>query len=233
MIILVGVAHIIDVAKPLDVLISHYSPGAVGIELDPGRYRALLDKEVKRNVPLPYRLLALMQRRMADQFDGEVGAEMLAAVDSAQRNGAQVVFVDTDAARLFDSLLRQMSFKERVLMFFSSFAGLFMSRKKVEKELQEFQENEGQYMDVLAKSYPTVKRVLIDERNEHMSKAILRAEGEHGSVLAVIGDGHVEGIRKLIAREDLVHYRLKDLQNLKLKAPTSTSEASFTFVAQA
>lgn len=233
MIILVGVAHILDVAKPLDVLVSHYSPGAVGIELDPGRYQALLDKGSKRHVPLPYRLLALMQSRMAEQFGGEVGAEMLAAIESAKRNGARVVFVDMDAARLFDSMLRQMTFKEKVLMFFSSFAGLFMSRRKVERELEQFQENEEKYMDALSQSYPTIKRVLIDERNEFMSKAILQAEGEHGSVLAVIGDGHVEGLRKLIGREDLVHYRLKDLKDLKLKTPASTSEASFTFVAQA
>ncbi|HNU36015.1 MAG TPA: TraB/GumN family protein, partial [Methanomassiliicoccales archaeon] len=122
-----------------------------------------------------------------------------------------------------------MPLKERVAMVLSSFGGLFMTRKRVEKELNEFQENEERYMEVLGKSYPTVKRVLIDERNEHMARNILRAEGLYGSVLAVVGDGHVEGIRRIISREDLVAYRLKDLRDLRLEGPVNNAEASFSF----
>jgi len=229
MIVLVGVAHVIDVAQPIGSLVQHYAPGAVGIELDPGRYRALQEGAPRGKVPLPYRLLAVMQRRLADQFGGEVGAEMLAAADAAKARGAQVLFIDMDAGRLFSSLVRQMPFKERVAMVLSSLGGLFMTRRRVEKELQEFQENEERYMETLGKSFPTVKRVLIDERNEHMARNILRAEGMYGSVLAVVGDGHVEGIRRLIAREDLVAYRLKDLRDLVLEEPANNAEASFSF----
>lgn len=229
MIVLVGVAHVIDVSQQIGQLVSYYLPGAVGVELDPSRYQALRDGERPSNVPLAYRLLSLMQRRLAEQFGGEVGAEMLAAVEAARANNAQVVFVDKDAGRMFGSLLQRMTLKERVLMVVSSVSGLFMSRKRVERELKEFQENEEAYMEVMAREYPTVKRVLIDERNEHMAQAILRAEGEHGSVLAVIGDGHVEGIRRILAREDLVSYRLKDLRDLQLPPKDSNSEVSFSF----
>lgn len=229
MIVLVGVAHVIDVAEPIGSLIEHYSPGSVGVELDPGRYRALQEGTPRGKVPLPYRLLAVMQRRLADQFGGEVGAEMLAAVDAAKARGSQVLFIDMEAGRLFNSLIKEMPLKERVTLVLSSFGGLFMTRKRVERELQEFQENEERYMDALAKSYPTVKRVLIDERNEHMARNILRAEGQYGSVLAVVGDGHVEGIRRILSREDLTAYRLKDLKDLRLERPVDTAEASFSF----
>jgi pheromone shutdown protein TraB len=229
MIVLVGVAHVIDVSKPIGSLVEHYAPGAVGIELDPGRYRALQEGAPRGKVPLPYRLLAVMQRRLADQFGGEVGAEMLAAVEAAKARGSQVLFIDMEAGRLFNSLIRQMPLKERVAMVLSSFGGLFMTRRRVEKELQEFQENEERYMEVLGRSYPTVKRVLIDERNEHMARNILKAEGLYGSVLAVVGDGHVEGIRRILSREDLVSYRLKDLKDLRLEPPVNNTEASFSF----
>lgn len=229
MIVLVGVAHVIDVAKPIDSLVQHYAPGAVGIELDPGRYRALQEGTPRGKVPIPYRLLAVMQRRLAEHFGGEVGAEMLAAVDAAKARGSQVLFIDMDAGRLFSSLLRQMSLKERVAMVLSSLGGLFMTRRRVERELQEFQDNEERYMETLGRSFPTVKRVLIDERNEHMARNILKAEGLYGSVLAVVGDGHVEGIRRIISREDLVAYRLKDLRDLVLEGPVNNAEASFSF----
>lgn len=229
MIVLVGVAHVIDVAKPIGALVEHYAPGAVGIELDPGRYRALQEGGQRGKVPSPYRLLAVMQRRLADQFGGEVGAEMLAAANAAKARGSQVLLIDMEAGRMFDSLIRQMPFKEKVAMVLSSFGGLFMTRRRVERELQEFQENEERYMEAMGSGFPTVKRVLIDERNEHMARNILKAEGLYGSVLAVIGDGHVEGIRKLISREDLVAYRLKDLRDLRLEPRFNSSEASFTF----
>lgn len=226
---LVGVAHVIDVSEQIASLIEHYRPGAVGVELDPGRYRALQEGSPRGRMSLPYRLLAAMQRRLAEQFGGEVGAEMLAAVEAAKARGSQVLFIDMEAGRMFDSLMRQMPFKEKVSMLLSSIGGLFMSRDRVERELKEFQENEERYMEVMAKAYPTVKRVLIDERNEHMARSILQAEGLHGSVLAVVGDGHVEGIRRILSREDLVAYRLKDLKDLRPDAFAGTAEVSFSF----
>jgi len=170
-----------------------------------------------------------MQRRLAEQFGGEVGAEMLAAVEAARRSGAQVLFLDMEAGKVFAAMLAQMPLKEKVLMALSTLPGLFMGRKRVEKELERFQEDEEAYLGSMAKNYPTVKRVLIDERNEHMAREILMAEGTHGSVLAVVGDGHVEGIRRLLARDDLIVYRLRDLKDLRLDAPVDTAEASFSF----
>ncbi|MDD1771364.1 MAG: TraB/GumN family protein [Methanomassiliicoccales archaeon] len=233
MIVLVGVAHVIDVSKQIEMLVEHHAPAAVGVELDPARYKAMVEKGPRGKVPIQYRLLAVTQRRLADQFGGEVGAEMLAAIESAKRHGARPIFVDMDAGRLFNSLLHQMTFKEKVLMFFSSFTGLFISRKRVEKELDQFQKNEGAYMEAMGQSYPTVKRVLIDERNQYMASALLKAQSTYGNVLAVIGDGHVEGIRKILAREDIVAYRLKDLSDLKLEPRTGNAEASFSFTVDA
>lgn len=231
MIVLVGVAHVIDVSAQIETLVHRHSPAAVGVELDPARYQAMLDKGSRRQVPLPYRLLAMMQRRLAEQFGGEVGAEMLAAVRAAERHGAQVVFIDLEAGRLFNSLLRQMTFREKVMMVLSSLTGLFVSRERVERELEEFQRNEEGYMGLMAENFPTVKRVLIDERNEHMAKAIRKAEDRFGSVLAVVGDGHVEGIRQLLAGKDLVAYRLRDLRDMVMEEGMRNDEASFSFVA--
>ena len=85
MIVLVGVAHVIDVSQQIGQLVSYYSPGAVGVELDPSRYQALRDGERPSNVPLAYRLLSLMQRRLAEQFGGEVGAVLSAGCLFASR----------------------------------------------------------------------------------------------------------------------------------------------------
>jgi pheromone shutdown protein TraB len=69
--------------------------------------------------------------------------------------------------------------------------------------------------DALAKEYPTVKRVLIDERNAHMAQRLgeLHAQGRE-RIVAVVGDGHVDGMRDLLAARGLAVecVRLRDLR---------------------
>ena len=73
MIVLVGVAHVIDVAKPIGSLVEHYSPGAVGIELDPGRYRALREGSPRGKVVLPYGWYDDTSGCELDLSDAEIG----------------------------------------------------------------------------------------------------------------------------------------------------------------
>jgi pheromone shutdown protein TraB len=42
------------------------------------------------------------------------------------------------------------------------------------------------------------------------------AEQKYGSVLAVIGDGHVEGIQFILNRPDVTVVRLKELREMKV-----------------
>jgi pheromone shutdown protein TraB len=132
---------------------------------------------------------------------------------------------------MFQKLWSEMSFRERVWLLLSGFTGLFTSRKRVEKEMEEYQKNEAAYMDAVGKSFPTIKRVLIDERNEKMAAAIVQAEMTYGSVLAVVGDGHVDGIRAILGRSDVEVIRLEQLQQMP-KAEQSaqcTSDVSFQY----
>ena len=78
-------------------------------------------------------------------------------------------------------------------------------------------------MENMRKRYPTLVRVLIDERNEHMSKEIARVCSEHERVVAVVGDAHVDGLLKLLPPDLKVRtVRLWELmdseQTMKLKS---------------
>lgn len=214
MITLVGVGHVFDIERQVRFVIRSASPRAVGVELDPARYQALKNPQGRSSAPLPYQLLAMTQRRMAKEFHSKVGQEMLVAVEEAQVSGAQVLFIDVEASVMFRQLWVKMPLKEKVLMFLSGMVGLVASKKQVQSELERFEENEEQYLELMAKEFPTMKKVLIDERNEVMAQRIVKAEGQFGSVLAVVGDGHVEGIIRLLARPDMKIVRLKDLRNM-------------------
>jgi pheromone shutdown protein TraB len=214
MIILVGVGHVFDIERQVRYVIRSASPRAVGVELDQARYQALKNPQGRSSAPLPYQLLAMTQRRMAKEFHSKVGQEMLVAVEEAQVTGAQVLFIDVEASVMFRQLWVKMPLKEKVLMFLSGIVGLVASKKQVESELKRFEDNEEEYLDLMATEFPTMKKVLIDDRNEVMAQRISKAEGQYGTILAVIGDGHVEGISRILARPDMKIVRLKDLRSM-------------------
>ncbi len=211
-IVIVGVGHVFDISAQVRGLIEAERPDVVCVELDPPRYRALVNPPKERtDVPLPYRLLSVFQKRLARSYGGEAGAEMLAAVDAARGIGAEVQMIDADATQLFGRLWKEMPPSEKVRLMLSAFTSLFLSRRTVERELDNFQENEDRYLGEMARQFPTMKRVLIDERNVIMARRIDAAASRVPSLVAVVGDGHVEGIVRLLGRDDMRVVRLKEL----------------------
>jgi pheromone shutdown protein TraB len=233
MIIILGVGHVFDIAGQVGRIIEQEHPDAVCVELDQARYHALLNPGGPTNARLTYRLLAKMQKRLAHQYGGEVGSEMLASTKAAQEMGAEVLLIDADANLMFRRLYGEMPAIEKVKLLLSAATSLFVSRKRMEKELDNFQENGDVYMEQMSEQFPTLKRILLDERNELMAKRIDIAASRYPVVLAVIGDGHVDGIVKLLDRDDVKVYRLKDIrgqgQPSAARQVSSNAEAQFHY----
>ena len=227
MITLVGVGHVFDIGPAIRGMIVGRRPAVVGVELDPARFAALRAPEAGRPAVSIPALLAYIQRRIAREYGTQVGAEMMAAAEAARDVGAHLAFLDLDSRAVLARLMRAMTWREKARFAVSILGGLFLRRSTVEKELQKFEENENAFLQELAKDFPSLKRVLIDERNSHMATAVRSLEAEHGSVVAVVGEGHVEGLRGLLADRSPEVVRLRDLRTMSSqKAPTSVSSAT-------
>ncbi len=226
MITLIGVGHVFAISEDVKKLILARRPDIVCLELDAARFNALMQKRAgvadKRAVPLQYRLLAYFQKRMAEQYGTEVGDEMLAGEEAAREIGSKLALIDMDAALVFSNLWRNMSFRERLTLFTGAFAGLFVSKKRVEQEIKKFETQEDQYIELLSQGFPTLKQVLIDDRNKFMADRIAGLRPEFGTIVAVVGDGHIPGLVKLLGESDLEVIRLKDIRN----PPTQDRNAS-------
>lgn len=221
MIVLVGVGHVFDISGQVHDVIVRHMPRAVCVELDVGRYSALTHKGTKRPAPVTYRLLGEFQKRMAKEFGGEVGDEMLSATRTAREIGADILLIDADASVLFSKLWRETPAREKISLMFSALTGFFISKARVERELEEFEKDEEAYLRVIEEHYPTLKRIIIDDRNKMMAERIGEAAKKYEDVLAVVGDGHVEGISRLLGGENVKVYRLRDLR----ARPPSDEEA--------
>ena len=228
MITIVGVGHVFAISDAVKRVIRERRPEVVCIELDPARFKALMDKRRSAKVPIQYRLLAYLQDRLADQFGTEVGDEMLAAVSAAQEVGARLALIDMDAATVFRRLWSRMSFKEKTKMLTSAFLSLFLTKERIEKEIEQYEGHEDEYMQELGRELPTLKTVLIDDRNEHMARALIDLSTKHSNIVAVVGDGHVPGLLQNLAKLEPEAVRLKDIRAM-VTQPASASEYSTSF----
>lgn len=212
MITLVGVGHVFQISEQVKDVVRTRHPEVVCLELDAGRYAALVNRNASRSIPLQYRLLAYFQKRMAEKFGTEVGDEMMAAADAAREIGASVALIDVDANRMFAELWRRMSFRERLNLLGGAFVGLFVPKEKVEQEIGRYEQNADDYIKSMGDGFPTIKEVLIDDRNRHMAQQLSALSQTHRGIVAIVGDGHVPGLLEALKGIDVEVVRLKDLR---------------------
>jgi pheromone shutdown-related protein TraB len=237
MITLIGTGHVFNLAAALTTVLDQKHPDVICVELDPQRYHALMQRQTNpttsqhtsRNLPLIYRLLARFQQSMAQQYGVNPGDEMLTASSYAQSHNLPLKLIDMNAQKLFITMWHSMSFAEKIKLIFSGFSGFFVSKKHVEEELNNFQNNFEEYIDKIGSQFPTIKKLLIDQRNDYMAQQLLTLTPSYETIIACLGDGHLTGISKILTEKTINHeiIRLKDLQNITPPETTGV-EAHFT-----
>lgn len=225
MITLIGTGHVFNLSAAIFNIFEEKEPEIIGVELDPQRYQAILLRKTdptayhnaKKNLPLIYKMLAQFQENMAEQYGVNAGDEMITAIQYAQSHQLPVEFIDTNAQQLFTQMLNTMPFFEKMKLIFSGFTGFFISKKRIEQELKNYQKNFDSYIQEIGKKFPTIKRTLIDERNEHMVLKLVALHEKHKKIIACVGDGHVPGISALLQEKKIPFesIRLIDLQTCK------------------
>ena len=123
----VGTAHVSqDSVDEVRATIESERPDVVAVELDENRYKRLKGETPEdidasdlisgRTVYqfLAYWLLSYVQARLGDRFDIEPGADMMAAIESAQQHGSGVALVDRDINLTVQRLWTRMRFREKL-----------------------------------------------------------------------------------------------------------------------
>jgi len=208
-ILLVGTAHVSrESAQLVTAVIEEQQPETVCVELCASRYQSIRQKDRWREMDiikvirekkalflLSNLMLASFQKRIASKFDIQPGAEMLAAIDSAEAAGAQVHLADRDIRTTLSRTWRAMGLWSRIKVLFQFLASLGdvgeISEEDVEKMKQE--DMLQSVLSEVERSFPAVRKILIDERDRYLAEKIRTAPGER--IVAVVGAGHVAGIK--------------------------------------
>lgn len=240
---LIGTGHVFRIEDTVRDAIIALRPDIVFIELDRGRLQGLLHRRQHGELPqshgkggFVHRRLHAFQQAIAKQYGGQVGEEMLAAVDGAQAVGARIALVDRPADATIKRAIKELTWKEkfRVVGQFlggSAKAVLPGKRADMEDEVRRYQQDPQAALMELAKTFPTIHRVVIEERDHLMAGRIRHAMQACRHGVAVVGDGHVEGMQRILADLELESYRLGAVREGRLPKPVPGADASWSFTA--
>jgi pheromone shutdown-related protein TraB len=225
-ILLVGTAHVSKSSvEEVKAAIASFRPDIVAVELDATRHKAITQKDEWEATPftrllkgntlyffLVQTLLASYQRRMGMEEGVEPGAEMIAAIRAAETQGSEVVLADRDIAVTFRRAFMSMGFREKTRITWELMKALVGLEKEPEGagSVDELLDHDiiTTMMEELGEFAPSIKSVLIDERDLYLATRIREAAAEGKRIVAVVGAGHLSGIHRQLEDPEPVSLEL-------------------------
>ncbi|MFL2948920.1 MAG: TraB/GumN family protein [Candidatus Poseidoniaceae archaeon] len=204
-----GTAHVSSSSvEAVKAQIESFQPDIVAVELCQSRYGALtsnrrLDKEGllkvvkegKAPLVMLQSLLAAEQRKMGLDEGEQPGAELLAAVETAEAAQLEVALIDRDIQTTLRRAWKKMKFFEKIKILWSLLGDDEDEDAPEVSQLLEDQDLLTSLMEELRTFSPGAGSVLIDERDAYLAGKIsgLESQGDK-KILAVVGAGHLKGI---------------------------------------
>jgi len=214
-IILIGTAHISQ--ESVDTVIEAIEtqkPDCVCLELDENRFQSLIHQkkweslnllEVIKKKQLATLIVNLLlssyQKKLGMNTGVAPGSEMLEAYHVAKKNNIEVGLCDRDARITLKRAWRKSPFFKKSVLLLNLIGSFFDKTEVSEEQLKELRTKDylSEVMQELGKSLPEIKEVLIDERDIFLAEKIKQQKGN--KILAVLGAGHIPGIKKRILED--------------------------------
>lgn len=213
-IVLIGTAHvskesIAEVKNEIESL----KPDCVAVELDEKRYNSMMDPESWKNLDivkvlkrregflmLANLVLSSFQKRMGKNVGVKPGDEMLAAINCAKENNILFTLVDRPIQVTLRRAWAKNSLWGKCKLLASMIASAFDNEEISEDEIEKLKS--GNEMDSMMKELseylPSVKEVLIDERDRYLASHIWESKGN--TIVAVLGAGHLPGVKAYLEK---------------------------------
>lgn len=189
---------------------------AIAVELCETRFKALRGERDWKDLDL-YRIirqrkaglvmanlaLGAYQRRIAEQFGIEPGAEMRAAAEVAEEKGLPLQLVDRDLAVTLRRSYGSVPWYKRLYLMSGLLLGVLSSDEIDEEAVEKLKQG-----DILESTFtefaefsPELFEALIAERDRYMAASLREqnAGRESGEVLVVLGAGHLKGVARHLA----------------------------------
>src|SRR6056297_699582 len=216
---LLGTAHVSRAS--VDAVRRHIEHGnfdAVAVELCESRHKTLTDtdawreldlfaviREGKANMMIASLGLAAYQRRIAEQFGIEPGAEMKAAMETADAARLPLQLIDREIGISLKRTSRNLSWWRRWVMVNGLIFSMFSREKISEEDIERLKQGDilEETFSEFASASPEIYESLITERDHFIAARLRQENNDHPGrrVLAVIGAGHLDGTANALASD--------------------------------
>ncbi len=218
---IIGTSHIskqsvIEIEKAIEEI----EPGIVTIELDKQRLYQLMHEDKKQKIN--YRsitqvglkgfifaiIASWMSKKLGKLVGMTPGADMKHAVVVASRKKIPIALIDQNIQITLKRLSKFMTWKEKWNFVSDIFKGLILPKKQMKSygfenfDLSKVPGDEliSKMLGTVKIRYPTIYRVLIEERNVVMANRLIKLMKKDPAVqiISIVGAGHKEGMLKYI-----------------------------------
>jgi len=143
--------------------------------------------------------MALLERSVGSLTEVFPGSEMLEAVDEAERVGAKTIMIDRPIQLILKEI-REVPLLERLKIGLDVLVALFAISTKQQTTTQLKKSDLDELITEFEAKYPTLFRILVKERDRYMADRLQEiVQSTTGQVIAVVGLGHVKGIKQHLA----------------------------------
>jgi pheromone shutdown-related protein TraB len=158
--------------------------------------------------------LGAYQRRIAEQFGIEPGAEMRAAAEVAEARDLPLQLVDRDLAVTLRRSYAGVPWYKRIYLMTGLLLGVVSSDEIDEDSIEKLKQGdilESTFTE-FAEHSPELYEALIAERDRYMAASLREqnADRERGEILVVLGAGHLEGVAKHLAESQVPPEQLRN-----------------------
>ncbi|KAJ1263520.1 hypothetical protein BS78_09G191600 [Paspalum vaginatum] len=210
----VGTAHVSqESCDQVKAIINYLKPQAVFLELCTSRVTILAPQNLQ--VPTMNEMIDMWKKKkmntfgilyswflakVASQLEVLPGAEFRAAFEEAMSYGGKVILGDRPVQITLRRTWGKMSLWHRAkFLYYIIFQSIFLpSPEELNKMLKDMDDVDMLTLVIqeMSKAFPSLMETLLHERDMYMSSTLLKVAREHSSVVAVVGKGHVSGIKK-------------------------------------
>lgn len=213
---LLGTAHVSkESVAAVEAALASEAFDVIAVELDPARHRALTEPDALAKLDLVAAIragkagllaanlaLAAYQRRLSEQLGVEPGAELKAAAIGAAARGLPLALIDRDIGLTFKRAWGRLGFWKRSMLGSGIITSLIVDDAVEGDAIERLKQGdvlEASFSE-FAGSSPELYAAIISERDQYMAAKLRETGAAHpgARVLAVVGAGHLPGLRSAL-----------------------------------
>ncbi|HBF43476.1 MAG TPA: TraB family protein [Desulfobacteraceae bacterium] len=207
---LIGTAHVSrESAELVGKIIEEENPETVCVELCKSRYQSITQKnrwentnlikvirDKKAFLLLSNLMLASFQKKIGQKLGIKPGEEMLRAIQAAKDAGAHIHLADRDIRTTLTRTWRLMGLWTKIKLLAQLFTSMGEVDTITEEDIEKMKNKDvlETLLSEIGDRLPALRRILIYERDQYLAYKIRNAPGK--KIVAVVGAGHVPGIKK-------------------------------------